>query len=220
MTYDQLIETVRKRGKKLVQNSVSWESGEIYDAINSASIEYMAESKDQEATASLSIVAGTRDYTVSSSIGTTCDDINLIVIDTGKIKGVTINKFQDEIHSTFVDENDASTGTPEIFRVWNGVLRLYPTPSENITATVYYTTKVAQSFYTTTIGSASIPFQDVYVTPIIYETLAILAEGEGELKSAEYFRAIGREKFDNALGTKVDYSTDETVTYQDPIGIN
>ena len=219
MTYDELIEVVRKRGKKLLRGT-SWESGEVFDAINSASIEFMAESKDQEATASLAIVAGTRDYTISSSIATLCDDINLMVIDNGTIEGVTLRKLQDEIHSDTVKESDASAGTPEYFRVWNGVLRLYPTPNEDITATVYYTTKIAQAFYTTAIGATTIPFQDVYVTPIVYEALAILAEGEGDLKSAEYFRITGLAKFENALASKVDYAHDEEVKYQDPIGIN
>lgn len=219
MTYDELIEVVRKRGKKLLQGT-SWESGEVYDAINSASTEFMAESKDQEATATLSIVAGTRDYTISSSIATLCDDINMITIDSGEIKGVTLRKLQNDIHLQTELESDASNGTPEEFRVWNGVLRLFPTPTENITATVYYTTKIAQNFYTSAIGATTIPFQDVYVTPIVYEALALLAEGEGDLKTAEYFRVTGLSKFENALASKVDYATDEGVKYQDPIGIN
>lgn len=217
MTYDQVIELVRKRGSNLVKG-VNWQSGDVFDAVNSACIEYMDKAKADEATASLAITTGTRDYTVSTAIGTDVDRINLVVIDTGTIEGIELRKMQDEIHADADDEDDISNGTPEFFRVWNGVLRLYPTPDEDMTATVYYTTKIAQAFYTSAIGATTFPFDDVYVTPIIYEALAVIAEGVGNMDMAVYFRETGNTKLNDVMANRADYSADSQVRYQDPIG--
>ena len=217
MTYDNIIELVRTRGRAILKGE-SWEKGVIYDAVNSACIEYAKSAKTIETSASLSLVAGTRDYTISSAIGSDVGEITLVVIDSGTIEGIELRRFQDEIHADVDDEDDIANGTPEYFRTWNGVLRVYPTPDQAKTATVYYTKKVAQGFYSTATGASTFPFADEYATPIAYEALAILAEGLPDMKTAEYYRVTAKTKLDEVLASKEDYSYDSQIKYQDPIG--
>jgi hypothetical protein len=219
LIYTQVIEKVRQRGFKWLQGTHLWQLGSIYDAINDA-IRDLALSKNIESSAtSLAIVAGTRDYTISSAIGTDVQEIVQIDLDTGEIRPKTIWAFQEELHTQTLDEDDLTQGTPEYFRVWGGILRLVPTPSTTATATVYYSKNVAQGFYSTSNGAATVPVNDTFINALIYETLAILSEEIGDVKSALYYRQNGRMKLDEALIARASYNSD-TIKYQDPVDGN
>lgn len=216
MTFDSLIQKIRARGYGFLANTRYYEAGLVYDAVNDA-IRDLALNKSIESSATnLSIVAGTRDYTISSAIATDVQQIVQIDIDTGEIRPKTIWSFQEELHSLALDEDDLTQGTPEYFRVWNGVLRLVPTPNTSQTAVVYYLKNVAQSFYSTANGAATVPVDDTFINALIYESLAILSENIGDMKKASYFRAMGRVKLDEALIGRSDYNSD-TIKYQDPV---
>lgn len=216
MTYDQAIQKVRQRGFKWLQNTPFWQLGSVYDAINDA-IRDLALSKSLESAAtSLSIVAGTRDYTISTAIGTDVQEIVQLDLDTGEIRPKTIWAFQEHLHTLVADEDDLTQGTPEYYRVWGGVLRLVPTPNLALTATVYYNRSVAQAFYSAANGAASLPVDDTFINALIYEALAILAEEVGNMKDSLLYRQTGRAKLDEALASRANYNSD-TVKYQDPI---
>ncbi len=97
MTYDELMEKVRDRGKAILSNNTNWDTGTVFDAINASARWLMSKTKAKEATATLTIVSGTRDYTISSAIASDVDTINMVVIDTNEIHGVSLKKLQDEI---------------------------------------------------------------------------------------------------------------------------
>lgn len=212
MIYNQLIEKIRSRASLFSQNK-EWESGVIYDAINDT-IRGLPATIKIEASVNLSIVVGTRDYTISTAIGADVDQIVQIQMDVGEIVPRTIWEFQKEIHQDVTDEDDIILGTPEFYRVWDGVLRLYPTPTESKTAVVYYTKKIAQGFYSTAVGATTVPIEDRYITALIYEVQAILCEILGEQQKSQYYRQIGLEKLNEQLASKPNYSFGETITYQ------
>lgn len=215
LTYDQFIEKTRMRGFEFLHGTRYFEKGVVYDALHDAIRHVFHVTKQHETSASLSLVAGTRDYTISSAIASDVDSITYVTIDTGEIEPRTLRAFQDEIHFDEDDEDDIVSGTPEVYRVFNGVMRVYPTPSANATATVFYSKKIAPDFYTTAIGTTTTTLKDEYVETVIYEALAILAEAINPEK-ANYFRSIGRMKFEEAR----DYATVdavEPVKYHQPM---
>ena len=219
MTFDQVIQKIRVRGYEFLKDTRYYEAGLIYDAINDA-IRNLALSKNIESTAtSLSIVAGTRDYTISSSIGADVQEIVQIDLDTGEIRPKTIWAFQEELHSLTLDEDDLTQGTPEYFRVWNGVLRLVPTPNLAATATVYYLKNVAQGFYSAANGAATVPVNDSFINALMYGTLAFLAESVKDFKGAGYYRGMSKMELDEALIARASYNSD-TIKYQDPVDGN
>lgn len=217
MTYDELMEKVRDRGKVILSGNTNWDTGTVFDAINASARWLMSKTKAKEATATLTIVSGTRDYTISSAIASDVDTINMVVIDTNEIHGVSLKKLQDEIFSDVSDEDDITDGVPDSFRVWNGVMRLYPTPSDGSTATIYYTAKVSHAFYTSAIGAGTVPFDDVFIDPLIYESLAILAENVGNTNLAVYYRDTANAKADNAVAEGASYLYNEGISYHDYI---
>lgn len=183
----------------------------MYDAINDAIRDFPANVKI-EATVNLSLVAGTRDYTVST-LASDIDQIVQIQMDVGEIVPRTLWRFQDEIHFDVSDEDDIVNGTPEFYRIWNNVLRVFPTPTESKTAIVYYTKKIAQSFFSVSNGAATVPIEDRYLNALMYEAQAVLLETLGEPKQAQYFHQMSVEKLNEQLANKPNYSFGESVDY-------
>jgi hypothetical protein len=216
MTYNQLIEKIRMRGFEFLHGTRYYEVGVVYDALHDALRHIFFTTKQHEGTASLSLVAGTRDYTISSAIDADCDSIIYIQIDTGSIEPRTLRELQDEIHLDVDDEDDLTQGTAEFYRIFNGVLRVYPTPGTSMTATVYFTKKDAPDFYTTAIGATTMSLKDEFIEPVIYEALAILAESLGDFKRAMAYREVGKFKLEETRDAQTVHAV-ETIQYQEPL---
>lgn len=218
MTYNELIARIKVRARPIVKGSIAYDDGIIYEALNTAAREIAVKAKDNPSTATLSLIAGTRDYTISSAIASDVDEIQLLVTDTGEINLLSVEDFQNKIHETVVDEDDIEDGTTEWARIWNGVLRVFPTPSESISVTVYYTVKIPTSFHSSVNGAASIELDDIYIDAIMYEAIAQLCEMTGNEGRATYYRGESLRRLDDAQAHKPIQSFGETVNYQD--GIN
>jgi len=78
-------------------------------------------------------------------------------------------------------------------------LTIYPIPSENLTATVYYFPRIVQNVYTTAIGASDLPLDDEYITPIINYAMANLFERNGDEKRAIYYRELGRVSLEDLM---------------------
>ena len=216
MTFDQLIEKVRLRGYEWLRGTRYYETGVVYDALHDAIRHVFFITKQHESSASLSLVAGTRDYTISSAIAADADSIIYIQIDTGSIEPRTLRELQSEIHLDVDDEDDTTDGTPEFYRVFNGVLRVYPTPGSSITATVYYSKSYAPDFYTTAIGSTTMTLKDEFIESVIYEALGTLSEGVGDFKRALNYKQMGKFKLEETRDSQTVFAN-EAVPYQEPI---
>lgn len=222
MTYDQLIEKVRIRGGKKLAGTEYWESGSVYEALNSSIVDLAIETKDYQRLGSLAITAGTQTYTISSTIDTDVDTILHIVTNSRIIEPQSVRNLQEKIFDdTGNDEAEASAvstdESPDTFRVWAGILKFSKIPSTTETAQVYYTSKVAQSFYTAAIGATTVPIEDKYINAIIYEALAVLNESMGNGDGAGYFRNVSKEKLSEAMSNRVIYGNDDTIKYHDGV---
>lgn len=216
MTYDQIIEKVRLRGFDWLQGTRYYESGAVYDALHAAVRHIFHVTKQHEASATLSLVAGTRDYTISSSIASDADSIIYVSIDTGSIEPLNLREFQNEIFFDVDDEDDITAGTPTHYRVFNGVLRVYPTPGQAFSATVYYSKKIAPDFYTTAIGASSCPLADEYLESAIHLALGTLAENAGKFPLAQVYRTGGERLFAGAREEKTVFASGD-IQYQSSV---
>lgn len=216
MTYNQAIEKIRIRGYEWLQGTRQYEPGVVYDALHDAIRHVFFITKQHEGSSSLSLVAGTRDYTISSAIASDVDSIILITIDTGTIEPLTLRAFSDEVFFDVDDEDDITNGTPTHYRIFNGVLRVYPTPGQAFTATVYYSKKYAPDFYTTAIGATTMTLKDEFIETVIYIALAVLSEGQGEFKRAGEFRLRAREVFEETRDFRSVEGNAE-IQYQDSV---
>ena len=218
MTYDTLIDKIKKRCVRYLKGSLNYDVGVIFNVINDAIRDMARTSKDVVATpATLSLVAGTRDYTISSAIASDVRDIVAIYLDTGEIKPATAWSFQKEIFKDVSDEDEIVTGTPEFYRIVNGVLRVYPTPNEAKSATVHYVKKIAADVYSTSNGAATVPIDDRYLNALQYESIAMLLENLGQENKAEYYRSQGKIMFGEAMADRSFDDDQDVVTYRDPV---
>jgi hypothetical protein len=94
MTYDQLIEKVRLKALGLLKTNQLM-SPIVYDAINDAAREVANKARFTTKTATLSIVAGTVDYDIASTIAADVGEIYQIQIPTGEIVGKSVDEFED-----------------------------------------------------------------------------------------------------------------------------
>jgi hypothetical protein len=217
MTYDQLIQKIWLRSQRFLNGDAENEAGTIYDALNDALREISNLTRDKQSSASLSVISGTADYALTA-IASDVGEIALVVYSHGAIEPLYIRPFEksilDDIGNNPTQSN--SVGTPVNFRVWNDSLRFYPTPDANITVTVYYTVNIPTAYYVKPNATA-VPLNDTYLMAVVYETIAILAENKNELKQAEYYRDMSREKIVKAMETKVFYDTGSTIKYHDAL---
>jgi hypothetical protein len=77
-------------------------------------------------------------------------------------------------------------------------LTIYPIPSANITATVYYFPRVVQSVYSVANGAGTFPLDDEFITPVVNLALASLFERVGDEKRAMYYRELGKQTLEDA----------------------
>lgn len=218
MTYDELIDVVRDRGKRFLINTADWELGSVYNAINAAARDIQAVSKPTQTTAPLSLVAGTQSYTISSAIASDVDEINFIRVGDAEIYPLSYDDLERLSIDGVATENDAANDESETslyFRVIGDTLKLSFLPSQALTATVFYTKKVAQSFYSPSVGSTAIPFDDLWLNCIIYETLSILAENQGLGNESAMYHSRALEAQAKANDAKPYCDFGQQLTYHD-----
>jgi hypothetical protein len=191
----------------------------VYDAINQAIRDMARECKDIQATASLTITAGTAAYTVSSAIGAAVGDILLISGSDWEAKPATASVWDREYRKIVDPESGAvEASNPRIYKVWAGTLTFLPTPSTDETVTVYYTKSIAQAVYTTTIGTTAVEIGETYLTALTYKVVQILAEESGNESKAQYYEGQFRKEFDNALGDRSFDDDSGGIVYHDVTG--
>lgn len=218
MTHDQLIAKIQNRVRLYVKGKLQFDVGVVYDALNDASREIAMKTKDRQSSASLSLVAGTSTYTISSAIATDIDEIQRIELNAGTIELRSSDDFHKRVLEDVTEEDqDWRTGTPEIAKIWDGVLTVYPVPSQAATATVYYSVKIPTGFYSSSNGSASIELNDDYLNALIYETIAVLCEQLGVETKAAYYRSQSEMKLLEAQAHRPITNYNQTVTYHNGI---
>lgn len=94
MTYDTLIEKIRLKSIKLLKLG-DLQSPIVYDAINDALRDIANKARFTTKQATLSIVAGTVDYDIATTIATDVGEIYQIQIPTGEIVGKPLDEFEE-----------------------------------------------------------------------------------------------------------------------------
>ncbi len=223
MTYDNLIQRIILRGFKFLQGTPFIEKGAIYEALITAYQKLEMDVRDIQASAIFSITSGTSSYTVAS-IASDIGEINFITLGSptfNTIEGIMLRQFNDEQqaqYNAYYNQVHEIQTDPKFFKVWNGTITIFPTPSQDYTATVYYTPKISLNFYTSAIGSTSLSIDDNYLNAIMYEALAILAEMVGQDKLSLMYRGQADREKDLARASKVQYQYDSHITFHD--GVN
>lgn len=221
MTYNNLIDIVKSRGMKFLKDSIYYDNGAIYETVNSAMIALANEFKILQSETTLSTVVGQQDYTISTAIATDCDKILSIYFNHYPIPIKYISIFEKDVYwesANFDNTINTNVSTTQIeARVFNGTLRLYPTPSTVYSLDVFYSKLIPQGNYTRATGTVSIPFQDIYIEPIVYGSLKILSESFGDLKMAEYYDMQCRTKAEEAFARRAVYDGDSEIQYHDGV---
>jgi len=216
MTYDQLIEKIRIASRPFLKDVINYDAGSIFNAVNDSLRDLLRETKDQEITpANLSVTAGTSDYNVST-IGSDVGDITAIYTDLANLLVPASVKVVEARRNT--DLSSETTGVvnqnpPMIYRVWNSVIRFYPTPSTTAIYKVYYTKKVTPDFYSVVNGAATIPVKDDYLNALKYRVIAQLCEELGSEQKATYYLTRYRDELNNAMGDRSYNDNSSSITY-------
>jgi hypothetical protein len=214
LTYDQLIEKVRNRGYKWLYGTSSYDKGVIYDFINEEVDNLALLTKDYQKSSTLSIIAGQSDYTVSSAIASDVGSILLITTTGYEIHPCSLTEFKRRSIQTYDEQSQlVERSEPSIYTVWNGVLSLFPVPSQAVTANVYYTPEIPSNSYTTILGSTDIALVDVHLHALIYMTLAALAEKEGKFDQAKYYSQRADEELETSMSIRDHDDNSSSITY-------
>lgn len=226
-TYNQAITRVRSLVRPLWEKNTIWkDEGVIFNALNDVAREYAMRTKDYESSASLALVAGTQDYVVSTAIGTDVDEVHLITVDEGTIRPREIRRFQEEIHERTYTESALSADIPQFFRIWNGTLRVVPTPSASETATVYYSPKVSILTYSVTNSATNVPLKDDYMNALVYESASRLYAQSGDhpvimrgrpISESIMLHSQAEEMLAEAKAHQPEYGQGEQITYHDVV---
>jgi hypothetical protein len=226
MTYTQAITKVRARCQKF-NRTVTWMTDSMmFDIVNDAARQLLADVKDNVKTASLAIVSGTTAYTISTAIGADVGQIIQIEVPLttgnpdGTIKPRTLWEYNEDKNATlFVDDDDTTDlveGTPTFFKVLNNTtLTIYPEPDENITATVYYYPKVIYVAHSTANMATSPPIDDMYYDILVYKSLAIFFEIESDPKLAMYYHGMARQAAEEIKTNRPTYGPDKGIKFHD-----
>jgi hypothetical protein len=121
MTYDQILEKIKLKSSGIIKDWESLRYEKIYSALNDGLRDISNKARFTTKQASLSIVAGTSDYTISTAVATDVGEIYQIQLSTGEIVGKSLEEFE-EIKTrevTAESETATSTGTPLYYKVWN-----------------------------------------------------------------------------------------------------
>lgn len=217
-TYSDLIKRVRTRTIPIRNKYLGWGNDAVlFTLCNDVVREFSVKTKDYLASASLSIIAGQTDYTISSAIASDIDEIQLITIDTGNIEPREIRRFQYEIHAFSAKESEVTPSEPLYFTIVPGgtTLRLTPTPSTSETATVYYSVKASILSYSPTNLSSNVPLLDSYFDAVVYEVVATLFEAIGEEATSRIYFDKSRLKLEEAKAFQPEYDFGGQITFQD-----
>lgn len=192
--------------------------------VNDAIREVMYDVKECMKSASLSIVSGTSDYTISSAIGADVQKIVYITVplSSGNPDGVltprTIWEYQKDKNATLTIDDDGTTdlveGDAQFFKVLNDTtLSIYPEPDTSITATVYYYPKVVYAAYSTNNMAATIPLSEIYLDTLYYKAMEIFFESEGEMGLSDRSSVKSQAAAEKAKTNKISYGPNEGVKY-------
>jgi hypothetical protein len=224
MTYTILFKRLRLRilslkGKTVNGVSLFDEDGILYSVSQDAARRLNLLSKDKETSASLSLVAGTASYTISSAIAADVGEINMITIGNTQTYSRSLAKYQDELES----RSDAETGSPvagdpRYWKVFNGVLTFLPTPVTTETATVYYSIRPALGTWITTGANETVPVLDDYIESVVLLAASILYEMAQDFKTSMFYEQKAMNLFNEANASQPSYDGGESVTYHDSIG--
>lgn len=220
MTYSELIEEVKQSSLPLSQ-TVTWKTdGAIYAIVNRASRRLGMVLKDSQASDALAIVAGTATYTISTSIGSTADELTLIRIGNAEVEFKDPVDFQRlSIDGNQNSDEDVNVNNDKIYaQVYNGVLEFYPVPTQNQTATVYYNTKQTKTnISTANLATDIVGLREDYLTPLIYLSVGMMYEAEKMYEDAIYWKAEGMRLAGEAKDNQPDYSYGEQIKYRGPL---
>jgi hypothetical protein len=224
MTYTILFKRLRLRilslkGKTVNGVSLFDEDGILYSVSQDAARRLNLLSKDKETSASLSLVAGTASYTISSAIAADVGEINMITVGNTQTYSRSLAKYLDEIES----RSDAETGSPvsgdpRYWKVFNGVLTFLPTPVTTETATVYYSIRPALGTWITTGANETVPVLDDYIESVVLLAASILYEMAQDFKTSMFYEQKAMNLFNEANASQPSYDGGESVTYHDSIG--
>lgn len=216
MTYSEMIAKIRARTLNLKRAFPGFDSdGVLFELVNEKAREFSMKTKNREATpVSLAIVAGTRDYTISSAIAADVDEINLITLSDGnEIRPRDLRNFQKEVVTFIGDEDDETTGTPQYFRVVNGVLRITPTPSAAETATVYYTKKIATIAFTRDALAGTVEVNDEFTNALLTACIGEMYMMSGDENRGVFYTNLAQRKMEDAKNFSPTYDMDGGVDY-------
>lgn len=220
MTYASFITRVRTRTVALRDKFSGWEiDGPLFTLVNDAVRELSAKTKDYRSSATLALVAGTSDYTVSTAIASDVGEIFLIDTGDRQIYPRDLDTLTEEKHWLSTEEGDVAPADPEYFAVIsNGsTLRVVPTPVTSANVTVYYSVKVSALTFSTTNLALTIPLHDEYLDALLYLTMALMYEQLLELNVAGTMRSLAMQRLDEGKAFRPDYDSGRQVDYHNPL---
>ena len=193
MTYSNFLKRLRLRilslkGKQLNGVSLFDEDGVLFNASQDAVRRLNLLSRDKETSASLSIVDGTADYTISTAIGTDVGEIVMIVIGDDQTYSRSLVKWQDEKETMSEEETETERENNTMYwKVHNGVLTFLPTPSTTETATVYYVSRPALLDFSSTNMATSLAIADDYIESVVLLAASIVYEMAQDFKTSMFY---------------------------------
>lgn len=207
MTYSNVISRLKFRILGLENRGTVWRDDALFSIVNDVVRTITDKVRDTEKTATLSIVAGTDSYTLSTVI-TDLSEINFIVIGTDEIVPKTIYQFNSEKAKAEVNSQ------PEFFKVFAGILTLYPKPSENKSATVYYQPLEPILSYSSVNMSGVISLANRYFDTVLYTSAAVCFEVVGLEERASYYHALAQIKLEETATNKPKHDLGSEIKYQ------
>lgn len=231
-TYTDVVERVRLRSLPLRKTLDGWTTDSVLFTFVVDALRIMtAKTGDYESKATLSIVAGTADYTISTAIAADVGEIHLIARDTSSsnpglnIEPREIRKWQEENYNQlYVGQtvpwdltNDQFQTTALFYKVYNGTLSILPTPSAAETVTVYYSPTVANITHSTANMALNVPVNDIYLESLVDRVVSAMYDAVGDPKSSDRFMSLSEAKFQEAKAYTPEYGFDNSVKYHDPV---
>jgi len=220
MTYSQVIEDIRQSSLPLRETDTWKTDGAIFAIVNRASRRLGMVLKDSQASASLAIVSGTANYTISTSVASTADELTQIRIGNLEVEFLDPVDFQRlSINGDITGDDDIGVDDTKVYaQVYNGILSFYPTPSLTTTATVWYNTKQSKvNISTANLTTDIVGLREDYYTPLIYVSVGMMYEAEKQYEDSTYWGNKGMALAEEAKENQPFYSYGEQVKYHDAL---
>ena len=221
MTYETVIQRLRFRMRD-VKNVplLYYENGALFTVVNEGARELYRKTRDFEKEADLTIVTDQYDYDISSEIATDVGEIHDIIMATGSkpLSPRAAKPFNKMVADDVGDDDDETNGdvtssAPDWFRVWNGVLRIYPTPNEDDTATVYYFAKEPLISYSNANLTLTVRLREDYLESLLTYCKGLVHEIAGNEQMADKKKADAFAMLEEAKANKESYDFDTAVSY-------